>query len=182
VVKLASKNTFTKLFSSRQTFSLVFLWVLTWFSYILFMKNQINIINITGAVTSAGLLIFSYLLPSSSVCSITKKIRTQKNQEVYSPQKQSLESNKKIFHSTLATTDISQSINQKKVSPKQVISMDCQKQEQELTLSDKREKTSEENYCPNNLEYFTKRPRPKQMPEECLTCKKLITCVCLTSN
>ncbi len=42
--------------------------------------------------------------------------------------------------------------------------------------------TPTSNGCPKNLAYFTMRPRPKLTPEECFSCKKLITCVCLTSN
>ena len=38
------------------------------------------------------------------------------------------------------------------------------------------------NGCPKNIEYFSKKPRPKEPPEECLTSKNLLTCVCLTSN
>ncbi len=38
------------------------------------------------------------------------------------------------------------------------------------------------NGCPKNLEYFKLKPRPKTTPDECFTCKNLITCVCLTSN
>ena len=38
------------------------------------------------------------------------------------------------------------------------------------------------NGCPKNIEYFSKKPRPKEPPEECLTCKNLLTCVCLTNN
>jgi hypothetical protein len=41
---------------------------------------------------------------------------------------------------------------------------------------------SKSNGCPKNLDYYTKKPRPKQTPEECITCKNLINCVCLTSN
>jgi hypothetical protein len=39
------------------------LWVLTWFSYWIFLKQQINTVNIAGAAISAGLLLFSYFLP-----------------------------------------------------------------------------------------------------------------------
>lgn len=33
------------------------------------------------------------------------------------------------------------------------------------------------NGCPKNLEYFNKRPKPIPIPNECLSCAKLITCV-----
>jgi len=35
--------------------------------------------------------------------------------------------------------------------------------------------------CPYNLDYFSLRPRPKQVPAECIACGNLIQCVCLTN-
>jgi hypothetical protein len=148
------------------------------------MKNQINILNITGAVVSASLMIFSYFLPSLNAFSLAKKMSMPKIQKVHIPWKlPSLKSNKKTFHSTLAATCIPPSINQEKTPPKQIASLDKQKQESQSTqLAEKCEEPSKSNGCPKNLEYFTQRPRPKQTPEECITCKNLIACVCLIDN
>lgn len=44
------------------------------------------------------------------------------------------------------------------------------------------EAVSESHGCPKNLVYYHQKPRPKQTPEECMTCSNLIACVCLTSN
>jgi hypothetical protein len=42
--------------------------------------------------------------------------------------------------------------------------------------------TVKTNGCPKNLDYYTKRPRPIQMPTECLTCQNLINCVSSADN
>jgi hypothetical protein len=36
--------------------------------------------------------------------------------------------------------------------------------------------------CPHNLDYFSQRPRPKQVPAECIACGNLIQCVCFTNT
>jgi hypothetical protein len=111
-------------------------------------------------------------------------------------QKLSLVRNKKLVHSTLADNPIFPNLNQEKKTPKQIPSLEIQNINQEgqstklakkckepsTKLPEKYEEPSESNGCPKNLDYYTKRPRPKQMPEECFTCRNLITCVCLTDQ
>jgi hypothetical protein len=123
---------------------MIFLWVLTWYSYWIFMKGQINAINIIGAVISAGLLVFSHFSPVPDAVS---KVHARE-------------------------------------SPRQTAVLKTQKQEPDsIQLADKSQQLPpKSNGCPKNLDYFTKKPRPKQTPEECITCKNLIACVCLTSN
>jgi hypothetical protein len=146
------------------------------------MKNQINIVNVAGAAVSASLLVSSCFLPSLSTFSFAKRTTIPQIQKMRIPQKQmNLESNKKIVPAISSTTEISTHINLKKILPKKIASID--KQEQEPTQSkDKCEEVSKSNGCPKNLDYFTMRPRPKQMPEECFTCENMITCVCLTGK
>ncbi len=60
---------------------MLFLWVLTWFSYGLFMKNQINILNITGAIVSASLMVFLYFLPSLNALYLAKRRSISKTQK-----------------------------------------------------------------------------------------------------
>ena len=36
--------------------------------------------------------------------------------------------------------------------------------------------------CPRNLDYFRQHPRPKVVPPDCISCKNLIQCVCITST
>ena len=147
------------------------------------MKNQINILNIAGVAVSAGLIVFLYFLPSLNAFSLAKRRCISKTQKAPIQQKLSSKGKKELFHSTLADTCSTSRINQEETSPGQITSIKTQKQENQPTqLAEKCEELSESNGCPKNLEYFTKRPRPKQTPEECITCKNLITCVCLIDS
>jgi hypothetical protein len=38
------------------------------------------------------------------------------------------------------------------------------------------------NGCPKNLAYYNQTPKPKETPNECFSCSRLIACVCRTSN
>ena len=158
------------------------------------MKNQVNILNISGAVASASLMIFLYFLPSLNAVSLGK--RSFKIPKIQIRQKLSSVRNKKLVHSTLADNHIFPNLKQEKKTPKQSPSLEIQNINQEgqstklaekckepsTKLAEKYEEPSESNGCPKNLDYYTKRPRPKQMPEECFTCRNLITCVCLTEK
>jgi len=147
------------------------------------MKNQVDILNITGAVVSASLIVFLYFSPLLKAFSLTKNWSISKTQKVRIQQKLSLKRNKKLPPSTFADTSISPIINQEKTIPKQVTSIERQKPEYQPTqVAEKCEESTKSNGCPKKLEYFTTRPRPKQTPEECITCKNLIACVCLTDN
>jgi hypothetical protein len=171
------------------------------------MKNQINVLNIAGAVTSASLIVLMYFLPPLNAFSLAKKRGVFKTPKIQIRQKLSLAINKKFVHSPLAYVHSSPNINQEKKIPKQTSSLEIQKQEdqtkklaekcekkqtsslemqkqedQSKKLAEKCEKPSESNGCPKKLDYFTKRPRPKQTPEECFSCRNLITCVCLTDK
>jgi hypothetical protein len=167
------------------------------------MKNQINAINIIGVSISAGLLIFSHFshvqdlvskalkhgrsklskksklvctspgskiqeLPETSITQIQlpKDEKTLQQQTEIKTQKQeteSIEQPESIEKTTLPKTQ------------KQVLEF--------IKVADKLEQlSSKANGCPKNLDYYTKKPRPKQTPEECITCKNLINCVCLTSS
>jgi hypothetical protein len=167
------------------------------------MKNQINITNVAGAAVSASLLVSSYFLPSLSVFSFAKRTTIPQIQKMRIPQRQmNLENNKKIVPAISSTSEISTHINHKEIFQKKIVSIDKQKQElkqpedkceeisksndkqkQEPTQSENKcEEAPKSNGCPKNLDYFTMRPRPKQMPEECFTCENIITCVCLTGK
>jgi hypothetical protein len=155
------------------------------------MKNQINIVNVAGSAVSASLLVSSFFLPSISVFSFAKRTTIPQIQKISIPQKQmNLETNKKIVPAISSTTKLSTLINLRKND-----SIDKQKQEptqpkdksEEPTKEptqpkDKCEEPSKANGCPKNLDYFTMRPRPKQMPEECFTCENMIACACLTGK
>jgi len=185
VVTLGFKNAFNKLVLSRQTYSLLCLWVLTWFSYLIFMKSQINILTISGVAISASLMVGSYFLPfrgrapkirKSDVPPINKL--TSHRKQIYS------QNNNKISPLALTTPQPPQRTSQVEKTPKQIALLENQNQEPvQIQIANKsREPSNQNNGCPKNLDYFTKKPRPKQTPEECFSCKNLITCVCLTSN
>jgi hypothetical protein len=69
-------------------------------------------------------------------------------------------------------------------APQEIAEIETQEQDLEcIKLEDApQQQSSKSNGCPKNLDYYTMKPRPKQTPEECITCKNLIDCVCLTSN
>ena len=141
------------------------------------MKNQINIVNIAGSAVSASLLISSFFLPSVSAFPFAKRTTIPQIQKISIPQKQmNLETNKKIVPAISSTTKLSTLINLRKND-----SIDKQKQEP-TQPKDKCEEPTKSNGCPKNLDYFTLRPRPKQMPEECFTCENMIACACLTGK
>ena len=171
------------------------------------MKNQVNILNISGAVISASLIVLLYFLPSLNAVSLAKRREIFKTPKTQIRQKLSSVRNKKLVHSTLADIHISPNLNQEKKTPKHVPLLEIQNINQEgqstklaekceepstklaekceepsTKLAEKCEEPSESIGCPKNLDYFTRRPRPKQMPEECFTCRNLITCVCLTDK
>lgn len=128
-------------------------------------------------------MVFLYFLPSLNVLSFVKRRGISQIQRVQVQQKPSLERNKKLVYSTLAEVRISPNINQEKPIPKQIISFEIQKQEDQSTkLTEKCVEHGESVGCPKDLEYFSMRPRPKQTPEECFSCRNLITCVCLTDK
>jgi len=161
---------------------MLFLWVLTWFSYGLFMKNQISILNITGAVVSASLMVFLYFWPALNAFFFAKNRSISKTQKA---QIQPHKDEKTPQQTTEIKTQKQETESIKQPEPiKQTTVPKTQKQELEcIKLADKTQQLpSKSNGCPKNLDYFTKKPRPKQTPEECITCKNLIACVCLTSN
>ncbi len=182
---LTLKINFPKI-PSRQIFSLLFLWIFTWFAYGLFMKNQVNILNIAGAVVSTSLIVFLYFLPSFDIFSFAKRRGISKTQKIQIQQEQSVGRNEELVNSTSVDTDIPSNINQEEEIPEQITSLEGQKQEEQpeklVEKCEETEEPSKSSGCPKNLDYFTKRPRPKQTPEECITCSNLITCVCQTDN
>jgi hypothetical protein len=73
---------------------------------------------------------------------------------------------------------------QEPIAPQEITEIEPQEQDLECTkLEDTPQQLpSKSNGCPKNLDYYTMKPRPKKTPEECITCKNLIDCVCLTSS
>jgi hypothetical protein len=160
---------------------MIFLWVLTWYSYWIFMKNQINAINVIGATISAGLLVFSHFsYVRDAVSKALKLVRSK-----ISKKSQLMCTSPSSLIQELPETSITQiQLPKDEKTSQQTTEIKTQKQETEcIKLADNPQQLpSKANGCPKNLDYYNKKPRPKQTPEECITCKNLINCVCLTSN
>jgi len=184
------------------------------------MKQQINIINVSGALISAGLLVFSHFLPVQNASSkapklvapqisknigltstslgsqnnikiqmptavITTKIQTPGCKKVgKSPLSTPVSRIQKLKPESLQSTSVIKTQIPELESPQPITLLKTQTPEPvSVQLTDKSPQLpSKSNGCPKNLDYFTQKPRPKQTPEECITCKNLITCVCLTSS
>jgi hypothetical protein len=169
------------------------------------MKNQINTLNITGAAVSASLMVFLYFLPSLNLSTRIKSRSIAKTQKTQTQQLPKLRSYKKTLPSTLDETCSSPSIETQKEEtepinqpepteqttipetqepkpPQEITEIKTQKPECTKLEDTPQQLPPNSNGCPKNLDYYTKKPRPKQTPEECITCKNLINCVCLTSN
>ena len=176
---------------------MILVWSFTWFSYWLFFKNQVDALNIVGTATSAGLIAFMRFSPIRVVTSKALKLATpQIGKSINLP------------HAT-RTTLIAQTSRRTQpypatvfpknqapcaaikiqkapiqAPPVQATTFEPRKEENQSTKPIEKSANlgSDSNGCPKNLEYYTKKPRPKQVPEECINCKNLIRCVCLTNN
>jgi hypothetical protein len=208
VINLSPKKVLLTPFFCRQTYSLISLWVLTWFSYWIFLKGQGNIINIAGAAMSVTLILASYFVPfPNRFLKATSKVGP------LAPELSPLENRKSIKKSKTSPSATEPSCspaiekfpsqNSKKQIPQQTTTTEQSKektkpQESDVSmptqssdasqLADEPQLTCEveaapkSKGCPKNLEYYTIKPRPKCPPAECLVCENLIECVCLTSN
>ncbi len=166
------------------------------------MKNQINILNITGAAVSASLIVFLYFLHSLNLLSLIKSrsiAKTQKAQILpnkdekitqqtteINTQKQEIESIKQVSVPETQESNVPQLIDEIKTQepkvPQEITEIETQELESTTLADTAHPLSSKSNGCPKNLDYYTKKPRPKQPPEDCISCKNLIDCVCLTSN
>lgn len=293
-VQLQIRNALTQLLFSKQTYHLLFLWSLTWFSYWLFMKGQYTPINTAGTAVSAALLVSSQFsgvralfgrarsrgknriaeVESSSItasppvpeatitieasqehnlreeiltetqlqiqtlnvddlkqndlevsnetsCIIqdeTTEVKPEDNTitlvQVENSNKETLETQrtedayneapKKTRKLKKHTTEIPIKLAENTQPPPNT---DAGQQEfeslmqiaeanakAEYSLTEERQNNctpknapqeqapSATNGCPKNLAYYNQTPKPKEIPAECLTCSKLIACVCRTSN
>jgi hypothetical protein len=149
------------------------------------MKGQINALNIIGFAISAGLIVCSHFLPFRGPALKTQKVDVHHISKPTLDRKQTYsQDNNKISYSVLTAPQPPQRAKHVETPQKQIVVLEHRNQEPiQIQIANKsREPSNQNNGCPKNLDYFTKKPRPKQMPEECFSCKNLITCVCLTSN
>ena len=178
---------FKKLLFSRETYHIIFTWTLAWYSFWIVIKHQINVINIGGAIVSAGIIVSGFQRGRNAVTRSSNFARPKVNKNIHMTNASSgSQINKEIqkLPTTFATQN--QTLHFTKIvnSPEQTTIASTQKQEPESNQTEKKsqQSSSNANGCPKNLDYFTQKPRPKQMPEECFTCRNLITCVCATGN
>jgi hypothetical protein len=126
-----------------------------------------------------------YFLPSQSAVFRAKKVGMPQISRVIRVTRlhAQLDSqgNSKISPSTL-TGQIPAPTSQIEKSPEQITSLERQEQNAQILSAGKSQEPSKSDGCPKNLDYFTKKPRPKLPPEECMSCKNLINCVCHTSD
>jgi hypothetical protein len=165
---------------------MIFTWTLTWFLYWIIMKHQTSLVNVIGTVGSADAMVFlSFSSLRETVLKTLKSVTPQINKNIHlqhayvGPQtSKTIQINRGSFPSQI---QIPRFIQVEK--PVQTTTFNPQRQVSVSSiLSDKfQQPTLKSNGCPKNLAYFTAKPRPKQTPEECFSCKNLITCVCLTN-
>ncbi len=164
------------------------MWVLTWFSYWILIKQQTSVVNVVGTLFSASVILslrFSILQSAASKVLYYFTPQISKRNHL-SHLALGSHSNEKIQVSPVAfTTRIRTAKSTKHEDPNVQAVLKTQEQETEsiqVEEEDIQPPPSKSNGCPKNLEYFAMKPRPKKTPEECFSCKNLITCVCLTSN
>ena len=165
VAKLGSRKVLNDLIFCRKTYYVIFIWVFTWYSYWIFMKGQMSVINIIGASISGTLFTVSHFSTVRDEASRAPKLVMFQIRKTLN-----------LTHTSLGAP--AEILQQRALEPI------TQKQEPVIsqTIDENKQSPSKSNGCPKNLDYFTKKPRPKKAPEECFTCKNLITCVCETSN
>jgi hypothetical protein len=152
------------------------------------VKNQLNAANIVGALVSAGLLVLSHFSPVREVASKTSKLFVSQKRKttplIRTPSSEHNNAKTQMPPAPLTTQIQVPSFNKVEKSQGQRTVLRTQEQEPDsIQLMEKSQQLpSKSNNCPKNIDYFTKKPRPKQMPEECITCKNLINCACQTSD
>jgi len=163
------------------------MWALTWCLYWIIMKHQTSLFNVIGTVVSADVMVFlSFSSLRETALKTLKSVTPQINKNIHlqhahvGPQtNKTIQMNPSSFPFQIQIPRLIQVEKPRQTTttytPKQVV--DASK------LSDKSQQpTLKSNGCPKNLAYFTAKPRPKQTPEECFSCKNLITCACMTNE
>ena len=183
--------------------------MLTWFGYWLFMKAQINAVNIAGFAVSGGLFVaFQVIEIRKSIASKKvwteidysekrEKTKVRKIQSTCSPKAElpiimKVENEKPLEEPVtlqaktvstpkieIITTEQTNEICIEEIAPQSTREPVNKKlQEETKETPQKTPQTPlKTNGCPKNLEYFNKKPKPIPIPNECLSCTKLITCV-----
>jgi hypothetical protein len=172
-----------------------FIWSLTWYSYWILRDitvwhkslNQIDPTNWAGAIISIAIILSGAHI-GKSIRSAIAKIHIGKNSR--SAFARALSRKTPVGTNTsegVQITPISvetktKSINQMEKPKRRMRRARIRTEKPEQPIGHSQEQFSSANICPHNLDYFSIRPRPKQVPEECIACRNLIQCVCPTDT
>jgi hypothetical protein len=176
----------------KQTYYIPFIWALTWYSYWIIMDitfwHKINALNVGAAMISASFVV-SAIPIRNGVHKAFNFVAPQISRSLYLALSAfKLQTRKLIQILPINFANRSQTYHfiQIEKLPSQPARRVIQKQVNEPKPMQRVFKSqpalSSASGCPKNLAYFSQRPRPKQTPEECITCKNLISCVCQTSS
>jgi hypothetical protein len=174
----------------KQTYYFPFLWAFTWYSFWIFrditLWHQINTLNIGAAIISACGVASAVPIRNAFHKALNLVPSQIKINVLWALTSLWLQTNRiiQMIPQSFAPRNQNHHFVQIESHPQQTIRLNTQKspfdpKQRELTS---KMPPSDTNGCPKNLDYYTQKPRPKQAPEECIACKKLIPCVCLTSN
>jgi hypothetical protein len=161
------------------------------------MKQQINLINLVGAGISVSLLVFSHFYPARGASfkglkRLKRPLPQNREDEPLKCSSVDLPNNIQEQMPTESSTSPLQQFGCDKIeesskqppfdTSQEVEFVELVKEPESVELDKCQQSPIISNGCPKNLDYFMQNPRPKQMPEECFTCKNLITCVCSTDS
>jgi len=183
-----TKNALTRFLFCKQTYYLFIIWAFTWFSFWMVAKNQITIFNLIGeASTICAFVLLRFSTTQDSLSKTLKLVTPQLQRNVHHMHSSTSSFPfKRIQAPTAAFTRVKfPTFRSAEKTPTQITSIKTQKQEMSpIPKSNEPVQLSPPKLsgCPKNLAYFSMKPRPEETPEECFSCKKLVSCVCLTSN
>jgi hypothetical protein len=161
-----------------------FIWSLTWYSYWILRDiavwhkplNQMDPTNCAGTIISIAFILSATQI-GRGVRSAFVFVRTQ---------------SRKIFVGAHITDGVqiapisvvaqSNDIIQMEKSKQQMQRVSIRIEKPKQRIGHSQQPFSSVSVCPHNLDYFSQRPRPKQVPAECIACGNLIQCVCFTNT
>lgn len=197
VIKTNRAQAFPKLKTllfNKQTYYILFIWALTWYSFWIFVRQQITPINISGEIIAATGILTASSPAKNAAIKLLRLATPQINRNIHKihlPHPTlAMHNIKKTITPTMPFTLKPQTLQFKQIqTPTRQITAPVAKTitleptpKPQPTLSIPKQTAANTNGCPKNLAYYTQKPRPKQTPIECISCKNLITCVCQTSN
>jgi hypothetical protein len=164
-----------------------FIWSLTWYSYWILRDitvwhkslNQIDPANWAGAIISIAII-----LSGAAIAKIHIGKKSFLAFARASSRKTPVGTNTSegVQIAPISVETKTKSINQMEKPKRRTRRARIRTEKPKQPIGHSQEQFSSANICPHNLAYFSIRPRPKQVPEECIACRNLIQCVCLTDT